>query len=1056
MARIELNKLNPDSQSVSSTLYVAAQNGYVELLVTLVDYALVRQFGRGVFVGGLLHCARYSQTASFRILWNAACYQDGIPVPEKQWRRDQHIKYGSPCPSDLYISYYPFLLNLSVLAFKSHSKEILEIVSKARFQSMVHQLNQIQKKGRSASRQKWLTKTLVQAAETGQLTKDESQLLFDAGADPNISSEDDGTTPLVAAIDGHHTGIVKMLLKHGADPNLQSRKRWGKLPLLAASSQPRSLEILSLLLKHGASVNCRLNEDVGRSKHRTPYQTSDTSSSRDDSSKDEMFCSEDERGRRVTSMPSEDDDSNHNDSQYDNSQYNEFQCESHDDDSQDDDAQDHYSQDDEPQDNASQVSLEGSDISSEHSEDQLVLTRAISYALYPHPRSGRSSSAGSSNSSDSAAQTSPTKVVELLLEHNTDSSVVAQALVPALYNIVTGETLKMEIFQFLLAHYVDLNTPQGHYTSPLSALVELSEGPMDIKAIELLFQNGAKADLGSRKSKSPLQCAVLKPPDSPREHVIEILIQQGANINAVGFEGSNALQFACQNSADERMITFLLSRGANVNAPGGRLGGSLQVACYKHHDLKVVELLLLRGADVNASGGKWGAALQAACFSSRPVRLMRLLHAHRADANVQGGRYGCALQAACSLGAEKLVVVEYLLEMGADVNLRGGRYGSALICACYEGNGPAVELLLELGADMTYTDPIYGNALHAACLAGPSSIVQLLLQRGVSADERGGMYHHAIFAALFHQGREQDHKEVLRIVAGEMKDLNFRHSDFGTPLITVVLAGERELVQDLLDRGADINLPGGVYGTPLQAAAAHSDKAMVLLLLKNNADVNARGGRYGTALQAASARNLVPILNNRRGRSESEDSDRATLTSSSKTNDNCVTSSDASSAYSRSSADSRRHRLESRYIWITGLEIVDLLIKHGADVNVMGGEYGTALHAAIHLRREDVAQKLLASEARLTDAITSCHVKGSRSQCRKRVADENFLRSGGSEGLDPGPQGNWDWRNGWKGRIVYPDQDESDKERGGYHDRTYIMEAERERERRREKRKKMV
>ena len=1039
---------------MSSTLYVAVQNEYIELLVTLVKYALVRQFGRGVFVSGLLHCARYSQTASFRILWNAACYQDETPVPEEQWCRDQHIGYGTPCPSDLYNPYYPFLLGLSGLAFKSNSKEILEIVSKARFQSMVHQLNQYKEIGRSASRQKWLTKTLVQAAKIGQLTKDESQLLFDAGADPNALSEDDETTPLVAAIVGHHTGIVKMLLKHGADPNFQSRKRWGyytELPLLAASCQPRSLEMLSLLLKHGASVNCRLKQGFGLSMHRTRYQTSDISSSGDDSSKDEVFCSKDDRGRRVTSMPSEDDDSSHNDSQYDDLQYDEFQYES-----QDDDSQDHHSQDDEPQDNASQASLEGSDISSEHPEDQLVLTRAISYALYPHPRSGRSSSAGSSNSSDNAAQISPTKVVELLLEHNTDSSVVAQALVPALYDTVTGETLEIEILQFLLAHCVDLNTPQWQYASPLCALVELSEGPMDIKVIELLFHNGAKADLGSRKSKSPLQCAVLKPPDSPRELIIEILIQQGANINAIGFEGSNALQFACQNSADEKMINFLLSRGANVNAPGGRLGGSLQVACYKHDDLKIVELLLLQGADVNASGGKWGSALQAACFSSRPVRLMRLLHAHRADANVQGGRYGCALQAACSLGADKVVVVEYLLEMGADVNLRGGRYGSALICACSKGNGPAVELLLELAADMTYTDPIYGNALHAACMAGQSSIVQLLLQRGVSADERGGMYHHAIFAALFHQGSKQSRKEVIRLVAREMKDLNFRHSDFGTPLITVVLAGERELVQDFLDRGADINLPGGAYGTPIQAAAAHSDKAMVLLLLKNNADVNARGGRYGTALQAASARNKVRILKKRRGRSESEDPDRATLTTSSKTNHNCVTSSDTSSAYSTSSADSRRHRPESKYIWITGLEIVDLLITHGADVNVTGGTYGTALHAAIHLRREDVAQKLLASGVRITDAITSCHAKGSRFQCRKRVADGKLLRSGDSEGADPGPQEDWDWRNGWEGRIVHPDQDESDKERGGFRCGTGMMQAEREREKRREKRKKMV
>ena len=1057
---------------MSSTLYTAAGNGYRELLVTVANYALARQFGRGVFVSGLLQCARLSQTASFRILWNAACYQNESPVPEEEWCRDQHVGYDTPCSLHLYNPYYPFLLGLSDLASKSHSKEILAIVSKARSQSMVHQIIHFQKEGKSAPRQKWITKTLVQAAKMGQLTKDEFQLLFDAGADLNACSDADEETPLVAAINGSHTEIVRMLLENGADPNLQTRKRMGyytELPILAASRQPRSFEMLCLLLKHGASVNRRLKQGFGRSMHRPQYQTFDSCSTRDESSKDEGFGSEDERGRDVTSIPSKEEDSTYDDSQFD---------------SQDANSQYHCSEDNEQRDD---TSPDGSDMSSEHLENQFVLTEALSCALshrlapwvqnpgvlpyspstfgpcqtmgYPHSkRSGRSSSAGS-NSSDSPAQTSPTKVAELLLEHNADPSIIAQALVPALYHIVTSETLEIETLRFLLAHCVDLNYPLGHYASPLCALVEASEGPVDIKFIETLLRHGAKADLGSRKRKSPLQCAVSKPPDSPREQIIEILIQHGADINARHFEGSNALQYACQNRADENLITFLLSRGANINAPGGRLGNALQVACYKNHDLKVIELLLLQGADVNARGGKWGAPLQAACFSSRPVRLMELLHAHRADVNAQGGRYGCALQAACSLGADKVAVVEYLLQMGADVNLRGGRYGSALTCACIMGNDSAVKLLLEHAADVAYTHSSYGNAFHAACMGGQGSIVKLLLQRGMSADEQGGIYHHAIFAAFFHQGSEKYHKKVLkvlRLLVREMKDLNVKDSAFGTPLIAVILAGERKLVRDLLTRGADVNLRGGPYRTPLQAAAIHSDKAMVLLLLKNGADVNAVGGRYGTALQAASARDKVRMLKKCRSRSDSEDQDRATSTTSSETNEDYVNSSDTSSVYYNSSADPWRHHLRSKHVWMTGLDIVDVLINHGADVNAMGGTYGTALHAAIHFRRDDIAEKLLASQAQVTSAITSCYVEGSGVQCRERVADGRLLRSGDSEDERLDLPQNGDWIGEQERRSVYLSQDESDKEHEKFRCGTGMIAWEEKQQERREKRKKMV
>ena len=61
------------------------------------------------------------------------------------------------------------------------------------------------------------------------------------------------------------------------------------------------------------------------------------------------------------------------------------------------------------------------------------------------------------------------------------------------------------------------------------------------------------------------------------------------------------------------LVQALIENGADVNALGGYYGNALQAASYKGHEA-IVGMLLENGADVNAQGGKYGSALQAASF----------------------------------------------------------------------------------------------------------------------------------------------------------------------------------------------------------------------------------------------------------------------------------------------------------------------------------------------------------------------------------------------------------------------------------------------------------
>ncbi|KAJ6530029.1 ankyrin repeat-containing domain protein, partial [Mycena vulgaris] len=145
------------------------------------------------------------------------------------------------------------------------------------------------------------------------------------------------------------------------------------------------------------------------------------------------------------------------------------------------------------------------------------------------------------------------------------------------------------------------------------------------------------------------------------------------------------------------IVRLLIEKGADTNALGGEYGTALQGASYYEHRA-VVELLINHGAEVNTCSGKYGTALQAASAAGYEGTVRLLIESHHANVNTRGGNYGNALQAASAEGRRS--VVQLLISHDADINLRGGEYGSALHAALERGDMRLVELLVNNGADV--------------------------------------------------------------------------------------------------------------------------------------------------------------------------------------------------------------------------------------------------------------------------------------------------------------------------------------------------------------------
>ena len=205
-------------------------------------------------------------------------------------------------------------------------------------------------------------------------------------------------------------------------------------------------------------------------------------------------------------------------------------------------------------------------------------------------------------------------------------------------------------------------------------------------------------------------------------------------VNAWQTDGALLVEAIKKGRVD--ILELLLDRGADINAVGGTFGTALATAALLGEE-EVVSLLVDRGADINAVGGTHGTALATAAFSGEKGVVSQLLGLG-ADINSVCGAYGSALASATYEGNKEIILL--LLGRGADINMVGGTYGTALATAAASGNQEIMQLLLDQGADINLVASEYGTSLGQAVYQNSGGIVLFLLAYGADAMRVGGSY----------------------------------------------------------------------------------------------------------------------------------------------------------------------------------------------------------------------------------------------------------------------------------------------------------------------------
>lgn len=309
---------------------------------------------------------------------------------------------------------------------------------------------------------------------------------------------------------------------------------------------------------------------------------------------------------------------------------------------------------------------------------------------------------------------------------------------------------------------------------------------------------------------------------------------------AITWARDNAALLEAARADDHSACELLLKQGADVNAREADGATALSWAATRTN-LAMAKLLLDAGANPNLTN-ELGLGPLALAITNGSAEMVKLLLAGKADPNVARENGETPLMTAARMG--RLDMMKMLLVAGAAVNARDRKFGqTALMWSA--GQPEAVRLLLEYGADVravTKTwDVKYTIYLPTTVTLGKTGIPWN--NEGEYTTKKGGQ--NALFFAV-----QKNDLESARALLDAGLDANSTAADGTTPLLAALYkwdppkgtfipgrgapatAGSSQrfnpdlrIAALLLDRGARVKVVDGAGYSPLHGAALAVAKA---------------------------------------------------------------------------------------------------------------------------------------------------------------------------------------------------------------------------------------
>mmetsp|Transcript_27117 Transcript_27117/g.38869 ORF Transcript_27117/g.38869 Transcript_27117/m.38869 type:complete len:938 (-) Transcript_27117:892-3705(-) len=352
-----------------------------------------------------------------------------------------------------------------------------------------------------------------------------------------------------------------------------------------------------------------------------------------------------------------------------------------------------------------------------------------------------------------------------------------------------------------------VNSRDWDHLSPLAAAS--SGGHLDI--VKLLIKEGAEINAKDKDSVTALMEAALK----GYTKVVETLLSSGAEVDATAQSGISAL-FLAANSGHVDVVKLLLKAGANPKNSRADGVSALATAAAAGY-AEVVKMLIDAGCDGTEKTVPDGLSPLMNAAESGSVEtlkvIMNYIKKNSADPKAEINHLssnGLSALILASANSKKDAVI-YLIDQGAELENMHDTGINALMYAAAMDSVEIVKILLEKGADINKQHANGGTALLEASAVGAKGTVALLLESG----------------AVYKTGDD----------------------DNITPIMTASSQGHTEIVQMLIEKlKADgmtdkelidyLNVPSHSGGTPVMFAAHFGSYNVTKYFIELGVEIN--------------------------------------------------------------------------------------------------------------------------------------------------------------------------------------------------------------------------
>jgi ankyrin repeat protein len=248
--------------------------------------------------------------------------------------------------------------------------------------------------------------------------------------------------------------------------------------------------------------------------------------------------------------------------------------------------------------------------------------------------------------------------------------------------LIAGRKGRADVVKALVQAGADVNKADVNDCAPLSFAASASIATM-------LIERGANVNAVNRKG----QAALLQAAQEGDADVVEVLLKAGADLNKADDDGLAPLSVA----ASARIATMLIERGANVNATN-KLGQTALLIAGRKGRAGVVKALVQAGADVNKAdmGGQFPLTVAADERHWSCVTLLARSNWHaNVDALSRSGKTALWVTLECN-ELEAREAATALICAGADVDFQWN--GVSLLRSAAQRRAENVLLLLAAGA----------------------------------------------------------------------------------------------------------------------------------------------------------------------------------------------------------------------------------------------------------------------------------------------------------------------------------------------------------------------